>query len=127
DPQGPHRRRSRLDLSLHRPELRRVSVLNRAVDKDHIIPRTERTSDSLDSLVITFSPINKWKGKRTAMKFVEDEQGKAVPDMPNLSIVTLARYKTFVEGLDSFRGHDDDKRRKSNRQRLLLVRDYEEP
>jgi len=81
----------------------------------------------LDSLVITFSAINKWKGKRTAMKFVEDEQGNPVPDMPNLSIVTLTHYKAFVEGLDTFRGHDDDKRRKKNRQRLLLVRDYEKP
>jgi HNH endonuclease len=102
-------------------------LLNRTVDKDHIIPRTERASDSLDSLVITFSAINKWKGKRTAMKFVEDEQGNPVPDMPNLSIVTLTHYKAFVEGLDTFRGHDDDKRRKKNRQRLLLVRDYEKP
>ena len=61
------------------------------------------------------------------MKFVEDEQGNPVPDMPNLSIVTLTHYKAFVEGLDTFRGHDDDKRRKKNRQRLLLVRDYEKP
>jgi hypothetical protein len=102
-------------------------LLNRTVDKDHIIPRTQRTSDSLDSLVITFSAVNKWKGKRTALKFIEDEQGKPVPDMPNLSIVTPAQYKTFVEGLDTFKGHDDDKRRKRNRQRLLLIRNYEEP
>ena len=102
-------------------------LLNRAVDKDHIIPRTQRTSDSLDSLVITFSAVNKWKSKRTALKFIEDEQGKPVPDMSNLSIVTLAQYKSFVEGLDTFKGHNDDKRRKRNRQRLLLIGDYEEP
>ncbi len=101
-------------------------LFNRGVDKDHIIPRTQRTSDSLDSLVITFSAVNKWKGKRTALKFVKDEQGKPVPDMPNLSIVTLAQYKNFVEGLETFKGHDDDKRRKRNRQRLLLIGDYEE-
>lgn len=103
------------------------ALLNRAVDKDHIIPRTLRASDSLDSLVITFSTVNKWKGQRTALQFVEEEQGKAVPDLPNLSIVTLAQYKTFVERLDTLRGHDDDKRRKRNRQRLMLIRNYDEP
>ena len=104
-----------------------LQLLDRRVDKDHIIPRTERTSDSLDSLAITFSAVNKWKGKRTALKFIEDEQGNPVPDMPHLSIVTLTQYKAFVDKLDTFRGHDDDKRRKRNRQRLLLIRDYEEP
>jgi hypothetical protein len=102
-------------------------LLNRAADKDHIIPRTQRTSDSLDSLVITFSAVNKWKRKRTALKFIEDEQGKPVPDLPNLSIVSLTQYKTFIEGLDTFKGHDDDKRRKKNRQRLLGIRSYDEP
>jgi CRISPR-associated endonuclease Csn1 len=102
-------------------------LLNRSVDKDHIIPRTERASDSLDSLVITFSAVNKWKGKRTALKFIENEQGKPVPNLPNLSIVSPTQYKAFVEGLDTFRGHDDDKRRKKNRQRLLGIRSYDEP
>jgi CRISPR-associated endonuclease Csn1 len=102
-------------------------LLNRAVDKDHIIPRSERISDSLDSLVITFSAVNKWKGKRTALKFIEDEQTKPVPDLPNLSIVSLTQYKAFVEGLDTFKGHADDKRRKRNRQRLLGIRSYDEP
>ena len=46
-------------------------LVTRRVDKDHIVPRSERASDSLDSLVITFSAINKWKGKRTAWQFVE--------------------------------------------------------
>jgi hypothetical protein len=101
--------------------------LNRTVDKDHIIPRIERASDSLDSLVITFSAVNKWKGKRTALRFIEDEQGKPVPDIPNLSIVSLRQYKNFVEGLETFKGHEDDKRRKRNRQRLLGIRDYNEP
>jgi CRISPR-associated endonuclease Csn1 len=96
------------------------------VDKDHIVPRSERASDSLDSLAITFSAINKWKGKRTAWQFVTEEQGKTVPDMPNLSIVSLARYKQFVEGLESYKGHEDDKRRKKKRKELMLLPKYEE-
>lgn len=71
--------------------------------------------------------MNKWKGKRTALKFIEDEQGKPLPDMPNLSVVSLRQYKDFVEGLETFKGHEDDRRRKRNRQRLLAVRDYNEP
>lgn len=96
------------------------------VDKDHIVPRSERASDSLDSLAITFSAINKWKGKRTAWQFVTEEQGKPVPDLPNLSIMNLTRYKQFVESLESYKGHDDDKRRKKKRKELMLLPKYEE-
>jgi len=101
-------------------------LVTRRVDKDHIVPRSERASDSLDSLVITFSAINKWKGKRTAWQFVSDEQGKPVPDLPNLSIVSLTRYKQFVESLETYKGHDDDKRRKKRRKDLMLLPKYEE-
>jgi hypothetical protein len=102
------------------------NLITRYVDKDHIVPRSDRASDSLDSLVVTFSAINKWKGKRTAWEFVAQEQGKTVPDMPNLSIVSLTRYKQFVEGLETFKGHDDDKRRKKKRKDLMLLPNYEE-
>jgi CRISPR-associated endonuclease Csn1 len=101
-------------------------LVTRRVDRDHIVPRSERASDSLDSLAITFSAINKWKGKRTAWQFVLDEQGKPVPDLPNLSILSQSRYKQFVESLESFKGHDDDKRRKKKRKKLLLLPKYEE-
>ncbi len=101
-------------------------LLTHYVDKDHIVPRSERASDSLDSLAITFSAINNWKGKRTAYQFIEQEQGKPVPDLPNLSIVSLTRYKQFVEGLEAYKGHDDDKRRKKKRKELLLLPKYEE-
>ncbi len=103
-----------------------IQLLHRAVDKDHVIPRSERASDSLDSLVITFAEINKWKGKRTAVRFVEEEQGKPVPGLPQLTIKTLTRFTKDVEALETFKGHDDDQRRKKNRKRLLLLRDYVE-
>ena len=107
-------------------QLEPKQLVTRVVDKDHIVPRSDRASDSLDSLVLTFSAINKWKGRRTAMKFVEEEQGKPVPDMPNLSILSLTRYKQFVESLESYKGHDDDKRRKRKRKDLMLLPTYEE-
>jgi hypothetical protein len=102
------------------------NLITRFVDKDHIVPRSERASDSLDSLAVTFSAVNKWKGKRTAYQFVTEEQGKPVPDLPNLSIMSLTRYKQFIEGLESYKGHDDDKRRKKKRKELMLLPKYEE-
>ena len=103
-----------------------LDLLHRRVDKDHIIPRSQRASDSLDSLVVTFSAINKWKGNRTAVQFVEEEQGKSVPGLPNVQIKTLTNFTKDVEALETFKGHDDDQRRKRNRKRLLLLRDYVE-
>jgi CRISPR-associated endonuclease Csn1 len=96
----------------------------RKVDKDHIIPRVDRPSDSLDSLVITFAEINAWKGRRTAVQFVEEEQGKPVPGLPNLNIKTLKNFIKDVNAFEAYKGHDDDIRRKKNRKRLLLLRDY---
>jgi CRISPR-associated endonuclease Csn1 len=101
-------------------------LLYRKVDKDHIIPRSQRPSDGLDSLVITFNEVNRLKGKRTALRFVEDEQGKTVEGMPSLTIKTLTGYVKDVNSLETFKGHDDDKRRKKNRKRMLLVRDFVE-
>lgn len=103
-----------------------IDLVSHRVDKDHIIPYSQRPSNSLDSLVITYSEINKWKGNRTGWQFVHDEQGKPVPGRPNLSIRSLKDFETWTEGLESFKGHDDDKRRKKNRKALLLLRSYEE-
>ena len=103
-----------------------LDLLHRRVDKDHIIPRSVRASDSLDSLIITFAEINKWKGKRTAVRFIEEEQGKPVPGRPQLTLKTLTQYNKDVDALETFKGHDDDQRRKKNRKRLLALRDYVE-
>lgn len=103
-----------------------LDLLHRRVDKDHIIPRSERASDSLDSLVITFAEVNKWKGQRTALRFIEEEQGKPVPGLPQLSLRTLAAYRQAVEKLECFKGHENDQRRKRNRKRRLLLRHYVE-
>jgi len=103
-----------------------IDLVSRQVDKDHIIPRSLRPSDSLDSLVVTFAEVNKMKGQRTAWRFVSDEQGKVVEGSPQLSIVSLTRFKQWAESLESYKGHDDDKRRKKKRKELLLLPNYEE-
>lgn len=101
-------------------------LIHRRVDKDHVVPRADRASDSLDSLAITFASVNKLKGKRTAALFIEQEQGKPVPSETQLSIKPLSLYLADVKALESFKGHDDDQRRKFNRKRLLVLRDYVE-
>ncbi len=101
-------------------------LVNRRVDKDHIVPRSERLSDSLDSLVITFAEVNRMKGKRTAVRFIEDTGGQPVDGMGNVFVKPAAKFLKDVEGFETFKGHDDDKRRKRNRKRLLLLRDYVE-
>src|SRR5690606_16123531 len=64
------------------------TLLDGVMDKEHIIPHSDRQSDSLDSLVITWGEINKWKGKRTAVEFIRDFGGQPVPGRPELTIMT---------------------------------------
>lgn len=106
-------------------EFEPVDLVTRRVDLDHIIPRSLRPSDSLDSLVVTFSAINRWKGARTSWQFVRDEQTKPVPDLPNLHIMELKRYEAFVHALDK-RGHTDDQNRKKRRIERLRIEHFEE-
>lgn len=112
-----------------------VTLARGKVDKDHIVPRSLRPSDSLDSLVVTFDAVNKWKANRTAWKFIEDEQGKTVPGRPDLTIVTLRQYEAFVEKLAGEKkpsrftkgqGSLDDKLRQWSRKQKMLLKDYEE-
>ena len=102
-----------------------IDLVTKRVDLDHIIPRSQRTSDSLDSLALTFSSINKWKGARTAWQFVQECGSMSVPDAPNLTIMTPAHYKAHVESLDT-KGHLDDYRRKKRRKEFFLLERYEE-
>ncbi|MBI2511910.1 MAG: hypothetical protein HYV96_08025 [Opitutae bacterium] len=118
-----------LDLGKRCPytgeEFSPIDLVTKRVDLDHIIPRSQRASDSLDSLALTFSAVNKWKKDRTAWQFIQQEGGKPVPDAPNLSIMTPARFKAHVESLDT-KGHLDDYRRKKRRKEFLLLEAYEE-
>ncbi len=88
------------------------------VDKDHILPRSQRPSDSLDSLVLTFSEVNKLKGNRTALQFIQECARQPLPG--GLQLKTVERYCADVEALETRRGHDDDQRRKKRRQERLL-------
>src|SRR5690606_16109948 len=92
------------------------------------------SSDSLDSLVVTFPAINRWKGNKTAFQFISECGGQKVPsnfltntgETRDLSIQTPKNYKDFVERLNTFKGHDDDKKRKKRRKEFLLMEAYKE-
>jgi len=97
-----------------------IELVRGVFDKEHIVPRSTRLSDSLASLVITPRKVNDFKGKRTGLQFVKEEAGKKVPDT-SLSVVTEERYRDWVEKLSPPLKTKDDIRRCEIRKRLLLT------
>ena len=95
------------------------------LEREHIIPYANRGSNALHGLVLTWPEVNRMKGKRTARRFISENQGKVVEGLPNLSLFTLAQFDAFVAKLDT-KGHKDDRRRKRARQALLAIDDFEE-
>ena len=96
------------------------------VDLDHIIPRSERLSDSMAGLVVTFSEVNRWKGKRSAFQFITEEQGNPVQGKANLSVQPLSSYTDFVSGLKTFGGHASDEGRRKSRKAYLMLPSYQD-
>ena len=108
-----------------------IELASGAFDKDHIIPRSLRPSDSLESLVITSKAINAMKGNRTALQFIKELGGKDIDgdlgvgkEKSNLS--TESSFKKFVEKLNTKASHRQDADRKKKRKVLLLLEKYEE-
>lgn len=102
------------------------SVLSGAMALDHVIPYSLRPSNSLDSLVVTFPHINDKKTNMTGLGFIQWinlPENRTLRD--SLGVWSETQYVNFVKGLE-MRGHDDDHRRKKNRKRFLLLRDYVE-
>jgi hypothetical protein len=108
-----------------------ISLASGAFDKDHIIPRSLRPSDSLESLVITSKAINAMKGNRTAMQFIKELGGKDIEGDPGVgnqksNLTTESDFKKFVEKLSTKSSHRQDSDRKRKRKALLLLERYEE-
>jgi CRISPR-associated endonuclease Csn1 len=96
-------------------------------DKDHVVPYSQRPSNSLDSLVITTKAINLEKKNRTGLEFIEwINQPENLARRDELKVWTPKQYKDFVEGLESWKGHGDDIKRKRRRKQLLLLPKWEE-
>ncbi|MBR1921197.1 MAG: hypothetical protein IJ829_04225 [Kiritimatiellae bacterium] len=92
------------------------------IDKDHILPRSKRMTDSLDSLVLTYREVNEMKGARTGLQFIRDCAGMRVPGRENLVILSETQYKGLVDGLKVSGHSDDQKRQKRRKQNLLRLR-----
>lgn len=95
-------------------------VQSKGVDLDHILPYSQRVSDSLDSLVLTYSEVNRMKGNRTALQFIRECGGQRVPGKENLVILQEAAYKKLVNSLSTKGWHADDSRRRKSRIEKLL-------
>ena len=94
-------------------------VLRGDVDREHIIPRSKRPTDALHALVLTFPDINRMKGARTAMQFIEDTKADG-------RTLTPKQFREFVGKLKKSNGPSkDDERRCTKRKIALLTRDYE--
>lgn len=111
-----------MDLDWHCPFTnKRYDALDLPqLEREHIIPYADRPTNSLDSLVLTFSWVNKLKGKRTAMQFIQD-----VAD--DERFMTPKQYTTFVKKLKTAnkKSYTDDNRRQMSRKRLMLVEEFE--
>jgi len=92
------------------------------MDREHIIPKSLRPSDSLESLVITYKAVNEMKGQRTAMQFMKECGGQRVPGT-SYELLPLKRYLDFVNGLPT-KGAPDDFRRRIRRKEFLLLEKY---
>lgn len=103
-----------------------MDLIYKHVDVDHIIPRSERLSDSMAGLVVTFSEVNRMKGKRTGWQFIQDEQGKPVSGMPQLTILSPDAYKTFIDRLNIKGSSNEDQVRRKKRKKYLLMPSYED-
>lgn len=110
-----------------------ADIIEGRVDREHIIPRSWRPSDSMSSLVLTFGEVNRFKAQRTAWEFMQAEETKKVPGAPHLQIQPLQRYKAFADGLrpksdprnNPNAAFIDDDRRRWQRKQLLILPKYD--
>ena len=100
-------------------------VVSKHVDLDHILPRSQRTTDSLDSMALTFTEVNRMKGARSGLEFVRECGGRRVPGRENLVVLTEAEYRERIENLRPARPSsfpDDVRRRERRKENLLRLR-----
>jgi len=98
-------------------------VVSKAVDLDHILPRSQRPTDSLDSLALTFKSVNTLKSNRTALEFIQQCGGQAisVPEHGTLKNVEILTENAYLDLLKKFNSkayrvtHKDDLRRMKRR------------
>ena len=81
-------------------------ISSKTVDLDHILPRSQRATDALDALVLTFNAVNRLKGARTARQFIRDCGGQTVQATgPDGQIITLQirTEEQYLAAIDKLR------------------------
>ncbi len=103
------------------------SIRRKVVDLDHILPRSQRQTDALDALVLTYREVNKLKGARTALQFIRDCGGQEViahdtdgGTIP-LTVRTEKEFTKFVEGLKTPPWRTKEGKIAAARKRKLLM------
>ena len=105
-------------------------IRSKTVDLDHILPHSQRATDAMDALVLTFNAVNRLKGARTARQFIRDCGGQTLQATgPNgqiipLQIRTEGEYLAAIERLkcaSSVRKERDIARRRVEKLRMLTV------
>lgn len=100
-----------------------------ALEIEHIIPRSLRPSDSLNSCVMTFRAVNDMKGQRTAMQFMKEFAERDVPGL-NIQIQPLKDFEKWVDNHKKQKLRKgfskDDQLRCRRRAELLLLEKYDD-
>ena len=81
-------------------------ISSKTVDLDHILPRSQRTTDAMDALVLTFNAVNRLKGARTARQFIRDCGGQTVQATgPDGQVITLQirTEEQYLAAIDKLR------------------------
>ncbi len=90
------------------------------LEREHVIPYADRPTNALSALVLTFSWVNKLKGKRTGLEFIEsvDEDDR---------FLSRKGYEKFVDKLktEDKSSYPDDYRRQTARKKLMMIEHYE--
>ena len=101
-------------------------ISSKTVDLDHILPRSQRTTDAMDALVLTFNAVNRLKGARTARQFIRDCGGQTIqatgPDgqIISLQIRTEEQYLAAIDNLHCASSVPKEKR--TFRQRIAKLK-----
>lgn len=81
-------------------------ISSKTVDLDHILPRSQRATDAMDALVLTFNAVNRLKGARTARQFIRDCGGQTVQATgPDGQVITLQirTEEQYLAAIDKLR------------------------
>ena len=97
-------------------------IRSKTVDLDHILPHSQRATDAMDALVLTFNAVNRLKGARTARQFIRDCGGQTLQATgPNGQIIPL-QIRTegeYLAAIDKLRcASSVSKEKKTFKQRI---------